>query len=119
MTFTYAPAAPDDITRVRFHTGQTLEAESFLTDEDISFQISEAGSWQKAVITCLQYIITKLSQPNFKADWLSVDNASARAGYENMLAEKRREFGIPAVTGRAQAVYRGDSLQTDVPEDWA
>lgn len=118
MTFTYTPSAPDDTTRVRFHTGQIVEAEAFVTDEDIAFALSEGGSWQRAVIMTLKLIIARLSQPDFTADWLKVSNAEARKGYQAILTEKRQEFGVPAISGRGQAVYRGDSLQTDVPEPW-
>jgi len=82
MTFTYTPSStPTDLTRVRFHTGQTVEGESFLTDEEIAMLIAEEGSWQKAAIAGIQFIIMRLSQPDFKADWLQVTNSQARAGY--------------------------------------
>jgi len=81
VTFTYTPSStPSDLTRVRFHTGQTVEAESFLTDEDISMILAEEGTWQKAVIASIKFIMARLSQPNFKADWLQVDNKAARVG---------------------------------------
>lgn len=119
MTFTYSPSAtPTDLTRVRFHTGQTVEAESLASDEEIAMAIAEEGSWQTAVISVIKKIIAELSKPNFKADWLQVDHKVAREGYVDLLAIKRAELGIPAVTGRGQSVYRPDSDQTDVPEDW-
>ena len=119
MTFTYTPSAtPTDLTRVRFHTTQTVAAESFLSDEEIAMMIAEEGTWQKAVIAGLEFIIGKLSQPDFKADWLQVSNSTARKGYETLLAEKRRALGIPAVTGGSQAVYRPDSYQTEPGENW-
>ncbi len=119
MTFTYSPSAtPTDLTRVRFHTTQTVSAESLLTDEEIAMLIAEEGSWQAAVIAGLKFIIGKFSQPNFRADWLQVDNKSAREGFEKLLAEKRRELGIPAVSGGSQAVYRADSLQEEAPDSW-
>lgn len=118
-TFTYTPSAtPDDATRVRFHTGQTVEAESLISDEEIAMLLAEQSSWQQATIAAIKYIIARLSQPNFKADWLSVDNATARQGYETLLAAKRAEFGIPALVATGQAVYRSDSLQTEPPEGW-
>ena len=116
MSFSYEPgAAPNisDVTRVRFHTGQTVEDESLLTDEEIQFALAEKSSYQAAVIMCLQQIVLKLSKPGFTADWLKVDYATARAGYVQLLAEKRREFGVGVITASAVHVTRSDALTTD------
>lgn len=118
MTFTYTPESVNDITRVRFHTGDTVSGENFLTDEEITMALSETGGWQGAVVACLKFIVTKLSSPDFRADWLQVSNTEARKGYEGLLREKRAEFGIAAVSASGQSVYRADSLQTDVPDGW-
>jgi len=117
MTFTYSPSAtPTDLTRVRFHTGQTVSAESFLSDEEIAMMIAEETTWKPAVIAGLKFIILKLSQPDFQADWLKVSNGTARAGYQLVLNEKRREFGISAITATAVHTYRADSLATEAPD---
>lgn len=113
MTFTYTPEAVDDVTRVRFWTGDTTEGENFLSDEEIDMMISEEGSYQKAVIACLQLIIAKLSQPNFTADWLTVDNKSAREGYQTLLAQMRNKFGVAALSSGVQSVTRSDSADDD------
>lgn len=113
MTFTYTPATVNDVTRVRFHTSDTVEGENYLSDEEISMMLSESGSWQKAVIACLKYIIGRLSQPDFKADWLQVSNAEAIKGKTALLGMKRQEFGIPAITGGVQHVTRYDSAIDD------
>lgn len=118
MTFTYTPAAPDDTTWVRFHIHDTVESESYLSDEEIGMALSNYGSVAAASIACIKSIIATLSKPDFRADWLQVSNAEARKGYETLLREKRAEFGIPAVSASGQSVYRADSLQTDVPEGW-
>jgi len=122
MSFSYEPgAAPDisDTTRVRFHTGQTVEDESLLSDEEISFALAETMAWRLAVILCLQLVIQKMSRPNFTADWLKMDYAGAKAGYVLMLSEKRAEFGLQTIlTATSVAVYRSDSLQTEAPEGW-
>lgn len=116
MAFTYTPSAtPDDRDRVRFHTGDTTEGENFLSDEEIAMLLAEAGSWQQAVIGGIQFIIAKLSKPNFQADWLTVNHSEARKGYEKLLAAKRQELGITAITARAVSVHRSDS-RTDSSE---
>ncbi|MEQ9027564.1 MAG: hypothetical protein RLP44_02515 [Aggregatilineales bacterium] len=119
MTFTYDPTMPTDITRVRFHIGDVDSDEAIFSDEEITFVIAEESTWQNAVIACLQSLIGRMSaEPDFTADWLKVDNKRALAGYKELLQQKRQQFGIPAVSGRGQAVYRGDSLQTGPGEGW-
>lgn len=119
MTFTYTPSTPTDLTRARFHIGDTVSASALFTDEEITFAISEAGGWQQAVIELLQSLIARLSAtPDFQADWLKVDSSRSVAGYKELLAEKRRLFGISAVRGSSVAVYRSDSLQTEAPDGW-
>jgi hypothetical protein len=118
MSFSYTPAAVNDLTRVRFHTGDTVETESWLSDEEINMLLAEEGTWQKATIAALKFIISKLSKPDFQADWLRVSNASAREGFVRLLNEKRAEFGIPAISSAAKPVYRSDSLQTEPPDSW-
>lgn len=118
MPFNYRPELGDDIARVRFHIGDTVDGEHFLSDEEIGMALSDSGSWQSAVLVCIKAIIARLSRPDFRADWLQVSNAEARKGYETLLREKRAEYGIPAISARGQSVYRADSLQDDVPEGW-
>lgn len=118
MPFTYTPSVPNDITRVRFHLGDTDVDAPIFDDSEITFMISEMGSWQQAVIACIQSIIGRISaEPDFQADWLSVDASSALNGYKTLLSEKRNQLGIPSLRSRGQAVYRGDSDQTSAP-DW-
>lgn len=119
MTFTYTPAAPTDITRVRFYTGDTDSTAAIFTDEEITFVIAEEGDYQHAIIACIRSIIARISAtPDFQADWLKVDGSKALAGYKTLLAEMQKKFNIAAITGSSQAVYRSDSLQTEPPEDW-
>lgn len=117
MTFTYTPASADDITRVRFHSSDTVEEAAFNSDEEIQFAISEYGTWQQATIVCLVKIIGKLSsEPDMKADWLTINLGRSVDGYEKLLMEKRREFGLPAEVAGTVATYRSDSLQTEAPD---
>lgn len=119
MTFTYTPGSPTDITRVRFHSGDTVEAAAFHSDEEIDFMIDEAGSWQAATILAIESILLKFaSEPDLKADWLTVTLKRSQEGYEALLTQKRQRFGIAARSGRSIATYRSDSLQTEAPEDW-
>jgi hypothetical protein len=118
MSFTYDPREPDDVTRVRFYTGQTVEDESLLSDEDIGFALSEnSNGVGAAVVMCFGLIIRKLSKPDFKADWLQVSNDVAIKSYRAELAAARVTFSIPApaVTATIRHAYRKDSHLTEEP----
>ena len=114
MTFTYDPALSTNTSLVRFHIGDTSSDGAFLADETINYFVTNY-SVGESVVRCIQYIITQLSQPDFKLDWMSVSNKEARAGYEKMLKEKAQEFGIRlsklTPTSTISQTYRADSYQ--------
>ena len=114
MAFTYDPALSTNASLVRFHIGDTNEDGAFLADETINYLVT-TYSVGEAVVRSIQYIITQLSQPDFKLDWLSVSNKEARAGYEKLLKEKAQEFGIRlsklTPTSTISQPYRADSYQ--------
>ncbi|MDX2078561.1 MAG: hypothetical protein SFZ02_19170 [bacterium] len=116
MTFSYTPSAsPDDITRVRYHIGDTVEATAIFDDETITMIIAEEGSWQLAVIDAIKSIIAKIAgEPNFTADWLRVDYATALAGYQKLLALKAAQFGVSASTSASL----GSSSVRVTRSDW-
>lgn len=115
MAFTYdLTSGFTDLTRVRFHINDVVEDEARFQDEEIVAVIEEAGSWQAAVIDLLENLILKLSTPNFQADWLRVDNSTARDGYVLMLSQKKRKFG-GGIRGSAKHVYRADSDLDEEP----
>ncbi len=113
MAFTYTGDLSTDINFVRFHTGDTTEDSAFLTDAVITSLVTDEGSKQKAVIAGIEYIITQLSKPDFRADWLQVSNAEARKGYENMLSTKKKKFGVGGITASVVNTYRSDSYMED------
>lgn len=116
MTFTYDLADGfSNLERVRFHIGDTDSTAAKFSDEEILAVIADQGTYQKAVIACIRNLIARMSVPTFQADWLRVDTTAARQGYERLLAEKRREFGLGVTTGTT-AVYRADSQQLDEPD---
>ena len=114
MAFTYDPALSTNVSLVRFHIGDTNENGAFLADETINYLVT-TYSVGEAIVRSIQYIITQLSQPDFKLDWLSVSNKEARAGYEKLLKEKAQEFGIRlsklTPTSTISQPYRADSYQ--------
>lgn len=116
MAFTYTEnlSIPRDF--VRFYTGDVIESQSFLSDEIIASLITAEGSQEAAVIAGLQYILTRLSQPDFRADWLEVDYATARTGYEQALVEMMRKFGVSSLVVDGVNTYRADSAATTPPD---
>jgi hypothetical protein len=114
MAFTYDPALSTNVSLVRFHIGDTNENGAFLADETINYLVT-TYSVGEAVVRSIQYIITQLSQPDFRLDWMQVSNKEARAGYEKLLKEKAQEFGIRlsklTPTSTISQPYRADSYQ--------
>lgn len=116
MTFTFDPALAEDKDLVRFHIGDVHSDGYYLEDETINALITNVGSMEGAVISCIRFIITQLSQPDFRLDWMSVSNEAARQGFERMLEDKAAELGINlgAIASASVAVSRRiDSLETD------
>ena len=118
MAFTYNTTAPTDITRVRYHLADTVEAEAIWTDEDITYAITlQDGSWQRAVISLIEQYITMLSRtPDFSADWLSVNTKGTIQSWRALLADKRREFGLKQIFATVTHTYRADSREFQEPD---
>lgn len=96
MGFTYTPGSPDDITRVRFHIGDTTEATAlFPNDDEITFAISEVGTWEKAVLYCIENVLARINaDPDFTFDELKIDQDSGRKHWVTLLGIKRQQFGL-------------------------
>lgn len=113
MTFTYDPELADNISLVRFHVGDNYDSGHFLDDGEITYFLGSDADVEGAVIAGLRYIITQLSLPDFKASWLTISNGEARKGYQEILKEKAKEFGVSlggygvtvAVNNRTRADY--------------
>lgn len=116
MSYTFNPALTDDVSLVRFHIGDNHEAGHYLDDETIQYFVTASGV-NAAVIKCIRYVITQLSQPDFRQDWLSVNRAEARKGYEALIKQKAQELGVSltnaTIVSSITLPYRVDSLQTD------
>ena len=128
MTFTYDLST--DIGRVRLRIGDRIQltdtedddTESGIrSDEEIQLMIDDEGSWQKACIAWVHSRLNELStEPDSKADWLSIDLESTRESLQKMLVELKTWLGVSG-TGKASntvVVWRGDSNQTKAPTDW-
>ena len=115
MTFTFATDLSTNLAKIRFHVGDTNEDGAYLADETINALYTSEGSVGAASIACIRYILTQLSTPNFRKDWLWVNYEEARKGFENLLKLKAQEFGIALGSVTASATislpYRADSYQ--------
>ena len=122
-TFTYNLDNVTNIERVRWHLSDTKQP-SMVWDEEITFAISEAGTWQKAVIFIIDRKLMEMGmEPDFKADWLSVDAADAYKRLTALRAKKLNEFGLTSdsvfginLTTTSTNHYRADSQQTSEPD---
>ena len=115
-TFTFDNTLATDLALVRFHVGDTSSSGNYLWDETITALLTSEGSVGGAVVASIRYILTQLSTPNFKKDWLSVDYKTAREGFEALLKDKADEFEINLTRGISTSssisnVYRADSHQ--------
>lgn len=128
MTFTYTPAAPDDITRLRSRVGDRTQKSStgvpatetgIRSDEEIQMWIDSEGSWERATIVWVQSVLLELDQePKNKAGWLEVDPDQARVSYFNMLGELKEWLDVPNLstqnrTATTVKLWRSDTLQSD------
>lgn len=123
MTFTYNLDSPDNVTRVRWHLSDTVEP-AMVSDEEIAFAISETGTWQKAVIFIIDKKLAEMAmEPDFKADWMSVDSKDAERRLKALRSMKLKEFGLTAdsvfgfgITASVHRAWRPDSGQTEEPD---
>ncbi len=117
MGYTYDPALSTDLSLVRFHVGDNSDKGHYLDDGEITYWLTASGSVGGAVLACIKYIITRLSQPDFRLDWMSVSNASALAGFQELLKIKAQEFGLSATgavpTSSIAFSHRADSYEAN------
>ncbi len=120
MGFTFDPALADDVSLVRFHIGDTNETDHRLEDATIQHFVTVSGVGT-AVIRCIQYIITQLSQPDERVGSYSISNATALAGFQDLLKVKAQEFNIntsgAVPTSTVSQPWRADSYMTNGVQD--
>lgn len=114
MAFTFDTSLSTDLALVRFEIGDTREDGHYLEDETINYFIT-SDSVGGAVVACIEYILSLLSVPNFRQDWLSVDYSTARAGFEAALVRARQKYGKANVSGKCiiNNPHRADSYEND------
>ena len=114
MTFTYDNTLSTDLAKVRFEIGDVNSEGHYLEDETINYFLTT--SIGQAVVSCLDHIITQLSIPDFKVDWMSVSTAEARKAFENMLKLKCQKYGISqgaVMSSSISHAHRADSFENE------
>jgi cysteine synthase len=113
--FDFDSTLSTDLAKVRFEIGDTNEDGHYLEDETINYFLANYSVGQ-AVVSCIDHIITQLSVPDFKLDWMSVSNAEARKAFENMLKLKQQKYGITSgavMTSSIAHAHRADSFENE------
>ena len=119
MTFTYdGDPSATDVEFVRFYLQDTVSTAAIFTDEEISFEISEAGSKKAACVSLIDVILAKLNhEPDGRADWLQVDWRRSSENWMKLKDQLERRFGGGNKrTASARHVYRADSLADEAPD---
>jgi hypothetical protein len=65
MSWSYQDTMPDDVSKVRFYLGDTVSSDPLLTNEEIEFALSEAGSVRVAASICADRLAAQYAR---KAD---------------------------------------------------
>ena len=122
MTFTYTPSSPTNLTRVRYHIGDTEEVTAIFSDEEINFVLTEEAAETSVVgatvVSCITSVIARLNhEPDMQADWLKIDWRRSAENWRVLLAEKKQKFGLsPRGSTGGQYGWRPDTLQTEEPD---
>lgn len=125
MTFTFGEDLSDDLDFVRFKTADTIQDQAYMSDELITSLLSEYSNKQAATVAAARYILTRMAQPKFKADWLEIDPGSSLTIRRKLLEDLISELDPSAESISVDTVntYRADSGQTAAPDystgrDW-
>jgi hypothetical protein len=122
MTFTYDLVTVTNLTRVRYHIGDTESTTAIFSDEEINFVLAEeAGETSvvgTTVVSCITSIIARLNhEPDMQADWLKIDWRRSAENWKALLSEKKAKFGFsPRGVSGGQHAWRPDTLMTEAPE---
>lgn len=121
MAFSFDPSLSDYVSIIRFHIGDTKVEGYFIEDETIEYLYNQNQSVGEAVIASIKFILSRLSQPDYRTDWLSISGMDrAREGFRQLLKDKSAEFGV-SINGSSfgssiSYPYRADSLQDEETE---
>lgn len=108
MSWSYSGNPKDSIKdEIRFLTGDTVETDSYLTDEEIEYIIEEYKGYsaKKLAIECLNTVLPKLAR---EVDYkIGSEQVSCKQAYDNFyktlkeLKQQVSSIGRPTITGNA------------------
>ncbi len=113
MSYTYDIST--DRGAVRREINDTDTANGKFTDAEVDYALTSGGSVGAAVVLCLEWLLAMLTDPNFTADWLTVDSASAYKSVSALLDRKRAQYSLATVRATTAYAWRPDSDQTEAP----
>lgn len=114
MSYTYDLTT--DRGKVRLWINDMNTTTGKLTDAEIDYCLTEKTTVGGAVVMALDLLLVKLADPNFSADWLTVNNDVA---YKNLSAYRLQmcqQFGVPSITTSSVHTYRADSWASESPD---
>jgi len=116
MAKTFDASLPTDRDTVRLKAGDTDTTAMFLQDETIdALLVANSDSIGLTAIACVNYIITQLSRPDYRVDWLSVSQQAAAAdSYRAVRRQLEQEFGVGA--GRVSSTSSYPTRYDSYPE---
>ena len=114
MTATYVLTT--DIGKIRLLINDTDTANTKLTDEEIQYCIDTKTTVAASAVMAVGLLMAKMADPNFTADWLTVDHASAFKSLQALRLQLCQSFGVPSLTASSVFVFRADSKQTESPD---
>lgn len=98
------------------HINDTDTTAGKLTDAEVDYALTLKTTVGAAAVQCIDWLLAKVTDPNFTADWLTVDNASAFKSLSALRLLLCQSFAVPSLTTSSVFVYRADSLQTESPD---
>ncbi|MGB1284890.1 MAG: hypothetical protein ACPG7F_00035 [Aggregatilineales bacterium] len=112
-----------DIGKVRFYAGDKDIDAAWLQDEEIQMLLDAHTGKEHVIKLAAMDVISSMlrdmrSTGTVKSDWLSVDYKMAMSGLQKSWQELAMQTGAISFGATAKPVYRADSLQTSVSEDW-
>lgn len=105
MSFSWDAALPTKKDEVRFWLGD-VDAEAYVFEDETiyAFLAKHGNDIGKTLIDCAKHVIALLSRPDYTADWLKVDHATARASWQTMLAHFESRFNLASGFNRSLSV---------------
>jgi hypothetical protein len=126
MTFTYSDPSDSDLEAVRFRIADTDSDRPLLTDEEIEYELAEAGDdVLLASLGCAEALIAKgshkvtkkIGQMSINYSDLVGQYTALAASLQSKIGREDMTFSVPEAGKVADALNYPDALDTSVTED--